>query len=132
MSEKWVQLRACSVEVLPLFFSLYLEDERKAKRICMECPVKGPCLEFALKHSEHGVWGGTTDRERNRIRIRRYEDSVRLANSLQQNNIYELTHPSGASLSSLSCISFQESRNLLASQNLAALQFPSQSVQQVS
>ena len=126
MPEKWVQQRACSVEVLPLFFSLDLGEEKKAKRICQFCPVKEPCLEFALKHDEKGVWGGTSDRERNRIRIKRYQvhsNSVKLEVSLQQNNKCEPEHPIDASPSSLSYISFQESRNLLASQRLAALSF---------
>ena len=97
--EEWVQYRACTVEVLPLFFSLDLGDERKAKNICVGCPVKEPCLEFALKHDEKGVWGGTSDRERNRIRIRRYQehsDSAKLSSSLQHNNIHELVHPNDA------------------------------------
>lgn len=123
--EEWVKRRACTVADLHLFFSLDPKDERKAKNICVDCSVKEPCLEFALKHSEHGVWGGTTDRQRNRIRIRRYADSVALASFSLHNNTHAPAHPSGASPFSLSCISFQESRNLLASQNLAALRFPS-------
>lgn len=130
--EEWVKQKACTIEVLPLFFSLYPDDERKAKQICRTCPVKEPCLEFAMKHDERGIWGGTTDRERNRLRIRRYGDLVTLADSLRRNNIYAPEHPSGASPSDLSCISFQESHNQLVSQNLAELRFPSQSVQQVS
>ena len=39
-----------------------------ARRICAECPVKGPCLEYALLNRiDHGVWGGTSERERRRI-----------------------------------------------------------------
>lgn len=39
-----------------------------ARRYCAECPVKGPCLEYALEnHIEHGVWGGASERERRRI-----------------------------------------------------------------
>ena len=125
MPEKWVQQRACHVTELHLFFSLDPRDQRKAKGICVDCPVKGFCLEFALKHDEKGIWGGTSERQRVRIRIMRYEDSVRLANALRRNSIREQEHPSDASPSSLSYTSFQESRNLLASQKLAALQFPS-------
>lgn len=32
--------------------------------ICMSCDVRRPCLEWALRNHERGVWGGTTDRER--------------------------------------------------------------------
>ncbi len=39
-----------------------------AQRICAECPVKAPCLEYALSNRvDHGVWGGTSERERRRI-----------------------------------------------------------------
>ena len=39
-----------------------------ARRHCAECPVKAPCLEYALEnHIEHGVWGGCSERERRRI-----------------------------------------------------------------
>jgi WhiB family redox-sensing transcriptional regulator len=39
-----------------------------AKRICAECPVKDLCLEYALANRiDHGVWGGTSERQRRRI-----------------------------------------------------------------
>src|ERR1700745_3160012 len=39
-----------------------------ARRICADCPVKAPCLEYALYNRiEHGVWGGASGRERRRI-----------------------------------------------------------------
>jgi len=39
-----------------------------AQRICAVCPVKVTCLEFALADRvDHGVWGGTSERERRRI-----------------------------------------------------------------
>ena len=43
-----------------------------ARRICETCPVKAPCLEYALEHRiDHGVWGGCSERERRRILKRR-------------------------------------------------------------
>ena len=43
-----------------------------ARRICADCPVKSPCLEYAMaNHIDHGVWGGTSERERRRIARRR-------------------------------------------------------------
>lgn len=41
-----------------------------AKEICAGCLVRAECLHWALKHLEHGVWGGLSDRERQRIRVR--------------------------------------------------------------
>ena len=39
-----------------------------ARRVCANCPVKDPCLEYALLHRiEHGVWGGHSERSRRRI-----------------------------------------------------------------
>ena len=42
--------------------------EREAKAICAECPYKTACLEYAIKNSEMGIWGGTTELERRRLR----------------------------------------------------------------
>lgn len=38
--------------------------------ICDRCPLKKPCLEYALEHKVHGIWGGTTTDERQKIRRR--------------------------------------------------------------
>ena len=41
---------------------------RSAQKICADCPVKLACLEYALANRvDHGVWGGTSERERRRI-----------------------------------------------------------------
>ncbi|HET6919853.1 MAG TPA: WhiB family transcriptional regulator [Jiangellaceae bacterium] len=42
-----------------------------AIRICADCPVRVECLQHALDNDEAGVWGGTTERERRRMRARR-------------------------------------------------------------
>lgn len=39
-----------------------------ARRICATCKVQGACLEYALvQRIDHGVWGGSSERERRRI-----------------------------------------------------------------
>lgn len=48
------------------------ETLQAAKVVCAECPVKQQCLDYAIENGEHfGVWGGTSERERRRIRGRR-------------------------------------------------------------
>jgi WhiB family transcriptional regulator, redox-sensing transcriptional regulator len=43
-----------------------------ARRICADCPVQEECLAYALDYRiDHGVWGGTSERERRRILRRR-------------------------------------------------------------
>jgi len=41
------------------------QSTRIAKAICCRCPVKAPCLAYALDRGERfGVWGGLSERER--------------------------------------------------------------------
>jgi hypothetical protein len=42
--------------------------EKEAKAICAECPYKARCLKFAIDNHEQGIWGGTTERQRNILR----------------------------------------------------------------
>jgi WhiB family redox-sensing transcriptional regulator len=46
----------------------------RAKRICDTCPVRPQCLEYALETNQpsrdYGIWGGTDEGERRRIRRR--------------------------------------------------------------
>ena len=40
----------------------------KARKVCDSCPVQSECLEYALRNRiDHGVWGGTSERQRRRI-----------------------------------------------------------------
>jgi WhiB family redox-sensing transcriptional regulator len=40
-----------------------------ARQICARCPVKAPCLEWALRNGEPaGIWAGTTPAERRFLR----------------------------------------------------------------
>jgi WhiB family transcriptional regulator, redox-sensing transcriptional regulator len=44
-------------------------DVDEAKRICRTCPVRSPCLTWALDQgSSSGIWGGTTEDERRALR----------------------------------------------------------------
>ena len=55
-----------------IFYPATDEEADEAKAVCAECPVQTECLEHAIGHREHnGVWGGATERERQRIIRRR-------------------------------------------------------------
>lgn len=48
------------------------ESPRQAKEVCRRCPVRVECLEYALDNDlRFGVWGGTSERERQKIRKQR-------------------------------------------------------------
>ncbi len=58
----------------PAIFHPVNEDDAadEAKAVCDLCPVREPCLEYAITAREKdGVWGGLTTRERRRIIRRR-------------------------------------------------------------
>jgi WhiB family redox-sensing transcriptional regulator len=45
--------------------------EARAKAICTACPVRRPCLDYALRIREpHGIWGGLNEVERKQILAR--------------------------------------------------------------
>lgn len=39
-----------------------------ARRLCAGCPFTTPCLVWAVRRCEQGVWAGTTEQERKAIR----------------------------------------------------------------
>ena len=71
-STSWQQLAACRGVDPEVFHPETEEDADDAKAICDVCPVREPCLEYALVVREKlGVWGGLTERERRRLLRRR-------------------------------------------------------------
>jgi hypothetical protein len=40
----------------------------EGRKICASCEVRMECLDWALAHNEHGLWGGLTDLERRHLR----------------------------------------------------------------
>jgi hypothetical protein len=42
-----------------------------AKNICNRCPHRRECAEWGIKNEAHGIWGGLTIRDRQRIRRER-------------------------------------------------------------
>lgn len=44
------------------------EREGAAKAICDRCPVRRPCLDYAIRIREpHGIWGGLNELERKHL-----------------------------------------------------------------
>lgn len=40
----------------------------RAKKVCSDCSVKSPCLDYAIAtRQNHGVWGGCSERQRRKI-----------------------------------------------------------------
>jgi hypothetical protein len=71
----WKTLAACKGKKTALFFE---EHARQGyTTICPECPVKDMCLETALLYNLEGVWGGMSDRQRNRKFSKEYRESLR-------------------------------------------------------
>jgi WhiB family redox-sensing transcriptional regulator len=45
------------------------EEIEAARALCQACPVREACLQFALEtRQQDGIWGGTTEEERRRLR----------------------------------------------------------------
>lgn len=71
----FMDLGACQGLDPDIFFPDRGESLRPAKAVCDKCIVKDECLEYALASGERfGVWGGTSERERRRIRKARRLD----------------------------------------------------------
>lgn len=76
----WQDQGLCAQTDPALFFPEQGESARDAKRVCAACPVRARCLQWALETGQqHGVLGGTTERERRRIRAARDRERKELA-----------------------------------------------------
>jgi WhiB family redox-sensing transcriptional regulator len=70
----WVHRARCTTEDPELFFPIgtagpaAVQIER-ARSVCMQCPVRVECLEWAIATAQDaGVWGGTSEEERRALR----------------------------------------------------------------
>ena len=67
----WRYRAACRGADLDLFFPGRGESAEPARRVCARCPVREPCLDYALRHGiTHGIWGGLAERDRRALRSR--------------------------------------------------------------
>lgn len=73
-TDDWRAVSACRDTDPSLFFPVgttgpALEQIASAKAVCDSCDSKRPCLEFALTtNQDSGVWGGTSEEERRKLR----------------------------------------------------------------
>lgn len=68
LAAEWVTRRRCADVDPNVFFPNDGAGVIVAQKVCAECPVQDPCREYALANNiTHGVWGGTSERQRRRI-----------------------------------------------------------------
>ena len=66
----WRYRAACRGTDLKVFFPGRGESAEAARQICAGCPVREPCLDYAISHGiTHGIWGGLTERDRRPLRV---------------------------------------------------------------
>jgi len=66
----WRVRGACRQADPDLFFPAAHEPPASALEVCGGCPVQGSCLAWALDVDDcHGVWGGTTPKERRAMAV---------------------------------------------------------------
>ncbi|HEY7106307.1 MAG TPA: WhiB family transcriptional regulator [Acidimicrobiia bacterium] len=66
--QHWRQYARCLGSDPEIFHPHADDPAERAKAICAICPVREPCLEYAITAREkQGVWGGLTEKERRRL-----------------------------------------------------------------
>jgi len=66
---RWRELAACRGADFDLFFPGRGESAEPARQVCTRCPVRQPCLDYAISNRiVHGIWGGLAERERRALR----------------------------------------------------------------
>lgn len=75
------QVHARCTDVDPeIFFPERGGSSKAARAVCSGCVVRAQCLEYALNNKEQfGIWGGTSERERRRLRKERARRVLRAA-----------------------------------------------------
>jgi WhiB family transcriptional regulator, redox-sensing transcriptional regulator len=75
---RWRERAACCGTDLDVFFPERGQTAEPARQVCAACPVRQPCLEYALSNRiTHGIWGGLTERERRPLQSAWVQDARR-------------------------------------------------------
>lgn len=71
----WMKNAACKAEDTEHFYPDYHSSRIEfkahvaaAKQLCSECTVRTQCLNYALEYEIIGIWGGMTEKERDKHR----------------------------------------------------------------
>jgi WhiB family redox-sensing transcriptional regulator len=66
----WQRRAACRGAGTDLWFPLAGHTSDVAMAVCEKCPVRRPCLEYAIASSRvlQGIWAGTNEEERAEMR----------------------------------------------------------------
>jgi|APSaa5957512535_1039671.scaffolds.fasta_scaffold02949_14 WhiB family transcriptional regulator, redox-sensing transcriptional regulator len=78
MDMEWRRRASCRGLETNVFFPGRGESLSALKSYCKFCPVVKPCLEYSFRSMEKfGIWGGTSERERRKVRsfMRRNRES---------------------------------------------------------
>ena len=68
-AELWMRQANCRGVDPAAFFPSDVSGLETARRVCGGCSAKEECLEYALSNRlDHGVWGGTSEEERRKLR----------------------------------------------------------------
>lgn len=88
---EWSYLGLCRNPKISKLFGL-TKKINQAKAWCGACPVQEDCLIWAVIYQESGVWGGTTDSEREKLFSKKdREELIEIAK--QQENYYRRETP---------------------------------------
>lgn len=75
---EWQANARCSEVEPEIFFPERGGSSKAARAVCSKCDVRAQCLEYALNNKEQfGIWGGTSERERRRLRKDRARRKLR-------------------------------------------------------
>jgi WhiB family redox-sensing transcriptional regulator len=68
---RWMDYARCAETDSEIFFPEKGDSTKPAKKVCRWCDVREECLAYAIAHPSicrHGIWGGTSERERHAMR----------------------------------------------------------------
>ncbi len=85
MNTEWMSQAKCRNMDPAVFFPSDGVGVQAAQRVCAECAVAVPCLEYALAGKiEEGVWGGASERHRRRLLRQRRAPTTRVDNGAER------------------------------------------------